>query len=93
MSLNLIPRKIILYAISQSTQRIDFPMNGQGEQVTKMTKKNQSGQTLIEFVLLLAAIAFISFGFMSTVNRTIGERWLDLATRILEDDTQQLQLR
>ena len=68
-------------------------MQPQGSQVTKITRENQTGQTLIEFVLLLAMIAFISFGFMSTVNGIIAERWLDLATRILEDDTQQLQLR
>lgn len=61
-------------------------------QATRIIKKNQSGQTLIEFVLLLAMIAFISFGFMRTVNSTIGDRWLDLANRILEDDTQTLQL-
>ena len=68
-------------------------MTAQEGQPIKIIKKNQFGQTLIEFVLLLAAVAFISFGFMSTVNVIIGERWQDLATRILEDDTQQLQLQ
>ena len=67
-------------------------MQAQGSQVTKITRKDQTGQTLIEFILLLAMIAFISFGFMRTVNGIIAERWLDLATRILEDDTQRLQL-
>lgn len=74
-------------------RRSVFPMTAQEGQPIKIINKNQFGQTLIEFVLLLAAVAFISFGFMSTVNGIIGERWLDLATRILEDDTQQLQLQ
>ncbi|MEE2671183.1 MAG: hypothetical protein VYA54_05705 [Bdellovibrionota bacterium] len=68
-------------------------MFSQPQQVTKNTGENQSGQTLVEFILLLSAISIISFSFMRVVNSSISERWQKMAQTILDDNNQQLQIR
>ena len=46
-------------------------------QVNKKKKQEkQSGQALIEFVLLLAVIMSLSFLFLRGFNSAIGKRWL-----------------
>ena len=55
--------------------------------------KNQEGQTLIEFVLLLASITIISFGFMRMINSNIASRWEAMANVILDDKSQKLTIR
>lgn len=68
-------------------------MDNRKRQVTKFITQKQDGQTLVEFILLLSAVAIISFTFMSQVNRLTGERWRDMAQVLVEDETQVLQLR
>jgi Flp pilus assembly pilin Flp len=46
---------------------------------------NQKGQTLVEFVLLLAVISLISYGFVSIMNRNIGAYWEHCVNLILHD--------
>ena len=62
-------------------------------QHTKIIDKKQSGQTLVEFILILMGIVIISFGFMSAVNSNIADRWQKMATIILDDPNQKLEIR
>lgn len=62
-------------------------------QNTSKLLKNQSGQTLIEFLLLLLSIVLIAFSFMRVVNSNLGDIWERTAQTILEDDTQPLRLK
>ncbi|MFT6633070.1 MAG: Flp pilus assembly pilin Flp [Bacteriovoracaceae bacterium] len=55
--------------------------------------KDQSGQTLVEFVLLLLAIVVISTTFMTQINGYIANRWEAVANVILDDPNQQIKLR
>ena len=57
------------------------------------TKKKQSGQTLVEFLLLLASIVVIAFSFMRLLNVNIADTWTQMAQAILEDDGQSLRPR
>jgi Flp pilus assembly pilin Flp len=45
----------------------------------------QKGQTLVEFVLLLAVISLISYGFVSIMNRNIGGYWEHCVNLIIHD--------
>jgi len=45
----------------------------------------QKGQALVEFILLLVAIASISFGFVSLMNRNLGRYWEYYANLIIND--------
>lgn len=54
---------------------------------------DESGQSIIEFVLLMSGIVIISFTFMRLMNGNIAERWQKMAQVILEDDNQTLQLK
>ncbi len=47
--------------------------------------KTQKGQTLVEFVLLLAVISLISYGFVSIMNRNIGAYWEHSVNLIVND--------
>jgi Flp pilus assembly pilin Flp len=58
-----------------------------------IVKKNESGQTLVEFVLLLASISIISFSFIKLINSNIGDRWQKIFTVILDDPNQSVELR
>jgi hypothetical protein len=57
------------------------------------SKHKQSGQTLVEFVLLLASITIISFTFLKVVNSNIGDRWKVIYELILDDPNQKVELR
>jgi Flp pilus assembly pilin Flp len=56
-------------------------------------KTDESGQTLVEFVLLLASISIISFSFLKLVNGNISDRWERIYKAILDDETQTLRLK
>ena len=58
-----------------------------------IVKKDESGQTLVEFVLLLASISIISFSFIKLINSNIGDRWQKIFTVILDDPNQSVELR
>lgn len=60
---------------------------------TELIVKNQKGQTLIEFLLLLVSIVAIAFTFMRLINGNLAEQWTEMSQVILEDPTQTLQVR
>lgn len=60
---------------------------------TNKKGKDQSGQTLVEFILLLAAIVIISFTFLNVLNTNIKDRWERIANIILDDKNQTLEIQ
>lgn len=48
---------------------------------------NQKGQSLVEYMLLLAIIVGISFAFMAGINGGIATRWEALAAVLINIDT------
>ena len=57
--------------------------------------KNQQGQTLVEFILLLLSILIVSMVFMKIVNGNIAKYWTAMANTLLIDveGKQKLKLR
>ena len=55
----------------------------------------QSGQSLVEFMLLLASILLISMSFMKIVNKNVASYWTDMANTLMLDveGNEKLQLR
>lgn len=51
----------------------------------KLSLLQQRGQALVEFILLLVAIASISFGFVNLMNRNLGKYWEYYANLIIND--------
>lgn len=53
----------------------------------KLFGKNLSerGQSIVEFVLLLAAITFLSYFFVAVMNRNIGRYWEYSVNLIVND--------
>tara|TARA_Y100000385_G_C13033932_1_gene612082 strand:- start:547 stop:771 length:225 start_codon:yes stop_codon:yes gene_type:complete len=56
---------------------------------------NEQGQSLVEFVMLLAAILLVSMSFMKIVNGNIGKYWVGMGQTLLldVDSNQKLKLR
>ena len=48
-------------------------------------KKSERGQSIVEFVLLLAAITFLSYFFIAVMNRNIGRYWEYTVNLIVND--------
>lgn len=48
---------------------------------------NQRGQSLVEYMLLLAIIVGISFSFMAGINGALGDRWETMAEVLINIDT------
>jgi hypothetical protein len=46
----------------------------------------QKGQTLVEFVLLLAVISSLSYAFVAVINRNIGSYWEDAVNLVIHDE-------
>lgn len=46
---------------------------------------NQRGQSLVEFVLLLAVISMLSYAFVAVMNRNIGKYWQHAVNLIIND--------
>ena len=65
----------------------------QRQNSTQVLAKNQKGQTLVEFILLLASIVAIAYGFLRIMNTNLSEEWLRMSQTILEDKNQQLRIR
>lgn len=59
-----------------------------GKIVPIKKKKNQSGQSLVEFILLLLVIVLLSFSFISISNRNLGRLW-EAYVRLIVDDPSQ----
>lgn len=69
--------------------KVDITMSNE----FKESLKAQSGQSLVEFILLLGGIVIISFTFMKTINSNIAFRWEKLTAAILEDKSQTITIR
>jgi hypothetical protein len=54
---------------------------------------DDSGQTLVEFVLLLLIVMSISFVYMSVVNRGIADYWQAMGNILLKDVPQKQSLK
>lgn len=54
----------------------------------QLSKKRQSGQSLVEFALLLLVIASTSFLFLRVVNTNLGRYWTAYARLIVDDPAQ-----
>ena len=50
-----------------------------------MDKKKQKGQAIIEFVLLLAVLTGITYGFVYFMNRNLAKYWEYSANLIIND--------
>lgn len=67
--------------------------------VPEITKEEnllkQNGQTLVEFVMLLAIIMIISLAYMKTVNSGIGKYWESMGNTLMSDvpNSKKLELR
>jgi hypothetical protein len=55
--------------------------------------KNNKGQSLVEFVLLITSIMLISLLFLKVTNTNIAKYWLYMGKLLMEDETQSLELR
>jgi hypothetical protein len=49
------------------------------------SKKKQKGQAIIEFVLLLAVLTLITYGFVYFMNRNLAKYWEYSANLIIND--------
>ena len=60
-----------------------------GQNIPKVSKlKNQLGQSLVEFALLLLVIASMSFIFLRVANRNLARYWEAYARLIVDDPSQ-----
>ena len=50
----------------------------------------QKGQTLVEFVLLLAVVSSLSYGFVSIMNKNIGAYWEHYVNLVINDGNPNL---
>jgi hypothetical protein len=45
----------------------------------------EKGQSLVEFVLLLAVISGLSYGFVAVINRNVGSYWEYCVNLVIHD--------
>jgi hypothetical protein len=55
--------------------------------------KGQRGQTLIEFILLLAMLVGITYSFHQVFGSQVGNIWLRIATQINDNPTVKLEIQ
>ena len=70
-----------------------MPLPNLLDQRRKPNIRNEKGQSLVEFVLLLSVIMLLSLGFLKVVNGNVSKYWLAMAKVLVEDDSQELRLR
>ncbi len=58
------------------------------EAPSETEKHAESGQTLVEFILLLLVITTISFTFMRVTNGNLAKFWMSFARIIVDDPSQ-----
>ena len=58
----------------------------------KIPKLDQKGQSLVEFVLLMSVIMFLSIGVIKVVNGSIAKYWAHFATIVIDDPDIKLNL-
>ena len=54
--------------------------------------KKQSGQTLVEFILLLLMVVGISFSFIAISNRNLAKLWVAYVRLIVDDPAQNANI-
>ena len=53
--------------------------------VTKrVLKKNQKGQALLEYILLLLVTVLLAFLFLKIINQNIAALWLDMVQQVVK---------
>lgn len=55
--------------------------------------KSQDGQSFVEFILLLAVIVMLSYGFLKVVNTGVASFWKNAVELIVDDPSVNLRLR
>ncbi|MDH4466711.1 MAG: hypothetical protein QE271_01525 [Bacteriovoracaceae bacterium] len=55
-------------------------------------KRKQKGQTIIEFILLLATLVGISFFFYATFGKQMSSLWLRIANQIYDNPNKKLEI-
>ncbi len=60
--------------------------------MTKKTVINQTGQTFIEFMLLLIVVIGISYTISNIVNGNIAELWEYFANLVIDDPSNRVNL-
>lgn len=77
----------------QTVSKFRYYFPKKNTQVQEINILEQSGQSLIEFVLLLSVIMLTSLLFLKLVNTNVAKYWEAMATVLLEDRSQTVQLR
>ncbi len=57
----------------------------------KKNKNNNHGQTILEFVLLMAIISIVGFGLLRSVNTGLSKYWKAFVTLIVDDPSQKIE--
>lgn len=78
--------------IIRNIDRTFFP-NENTQETEEIQLNNEKGQSLVEFVLLLAVIMLISLLFLKLVNTNVAKYWRAMGTVLLEDPSQTIQMR
>jgi hypothetical protein len=63
-----------------------------GEFMHDTFHENERGQTLVEFILLLAVISGLSFIFLKVINNNLSVYWAFFVTKIVDDPSANLRL-
>ena len=58
------------------------------KRVKPSPKKNQAGQSLVEFALLLLVVVTLSFSFIRLANTNLGRLWTAYVRLIVDDPSQ-----
>ncbi len=54
---------------------------------------NQSGQSFVEFILLLLILFTLSWGVLKSVNGNVGKRWIAMTKVIMSPSQTPIELR
>lgn len=68
-------------------------MKPSNKDITQNPIEDQSGQTFVEFILLLASVVMVAYSFMRLTNGNIAEKWTAMAQFVLDDESQVLEPR
>ena len=56
-------------------------------------KKNQQGQSLVEFVLLFLVTVSVSFAFLAIVNGNVADIWKNIITKVVTPSPDSIEFR
>lgn len=77
----------------QSVSKFRYYFPNKVVQVKEKNILEQSGQSLLEFVLLLSVIMIVSLLFLKLVNSNVAKYWKAMGIVLLEDRSQTVELR